>query len=249
KIFHKYVLGVYSLYERLLEKFPEILFESCSSGGARFDPGMLYYAPQTWTSDDTDAVERLKIQYGTSYVYPISSMGAHVSKSPNLQVGRMTPVETRGNVAMFGTFGYEMDLDLLSENEKEVIVRQVAFVKKHRKLIANGLFYRLKSPFDKNVASWIIVSDDQTEALAAYYQILKIPNGPFRRLSLAGLKEDRKYCVNGDKEHLYYGDELMYVGLMIDDAYLCDNGGDFCSAVFEIEQVWEEKAAGKTVFN
>ena len=103
KVYHQYILGVYSLYERLIKKFPKILFESCASGGARFDPGMLYYAPQAWTSDDTDAMERVKIQYGTSYVYPLSSMGSHVSEVPNQQVGRVTSLTTRANVALFGT--------------------------------------------------------------------------------------------------------------------------------------------------
>jgi len=131
-VYHKYILGVYSLYEKLLAKHPDVLFESCSSGGARFDPGMLYYAPQAWTSDDTDAYERIKIQYGTSYVYPISSMGAHVSSVPNQQVGRVTPLKTRGNVAMFGAFGYEMDLSKLSEDEKIIVRLQVEFFKKQR---------------------------------------------------------------------------------------------------------------------
>ena len=121
KTMHKYILGVYELYTRLTERFPDILFESCASGGARFDPGMLYFAPQTWTSDDTDAIERLKIQYGTSLVYPLSSMGSHVSAIPNHQTFRNTPLETRANVAYFGTFGYELDVNSLSDEEKEII--------------------------------------------------------------------------------------------------------------------------------
>lgn len=129
RVYHQYILGVYSLYERLIEKFPEILFESCSSGGARFDPGMLYYAPQTWTSDDTDAMERIKIQYGTSYVYPLSSMGTHVSEVPNQQVGRITSLSTRANTAMFGTFGYELDLGRMTDSEKEAIRKQIAYAK------------------------------------------------------------------------------------------------------------------------
>lgn len=121
KVFHRYILGVYRMYERLTSEFPHVLFESCASGGARFDPGMLYYAPQVWTSDDTDAMERVKIQYGTSYVYPLSSMGSHVSAVPNQQVGRTTPLETRANVAFFGTFGYELDLNHLSEGERQMV--------------------------------------------------------------------------------------------------------------------------------
>ena len=129
EVFHRYILGVYDLYERLINKHPYILFESCASGGGRFDPGMLYYAPQCWTSDDSDAIERIKIQYGTSYVYPISSMGAHVSITPNHQLFRNTSLETRGNVAYFGAFGYELDLTKLTKEEHEIIKKQVEFVK------------------------------------------------------------------------------------------------------------------------
>jgi len=235
-VFHEYILGVYSLYERLIEKFPDILFESCSSGGARFDPGMLYYAPQAWTSDDTDAVERLKIQYGTSYVYPLSSMGAHVSKVPNLQVGRTTPIETRGNVAQFGVFGYELNLNLLSEEEKTIVGKQVAFAKEHRELLHQGLFYRINSPFEE-VGSWMVVSEDREKAIAAYYKLLSIPNEPWRRLYLKGLDKDKKYVINNDNSRVYYGDELMNAGMVIHKEDLCAGGGDFTSAVYFIKAV------------
>lgn len=162
KVFHLYILGVYDLYERLTSKFPHILFESCSSGGARFDPGLLYYAPQTWTSDDTDAVERLKIQYGTSFVYPVSSMGAHVSEVPNQQLGRITPIDTRANVAYFGAFGYELDLNELTDVEQERVRQQVAFAKEYRALIQKGKFHRLLSPFGHNVTAWMVVSQEKT---------------------------------------------------------------------------------------
>ena len=142
KVCHKYILGVYELYERLTSRFPHVLFESCASGGARFDPGMLYYAPQGWTSDDTDAIERLKIQYGTSMVYPVSCMGSHVSASPNHQTNRVTPLETRADVAYFGTFGYELDLLKLGEEDKAEIRRQIAFMKEKRDLIQKGTFYQ-----------------------------------------------------------------------------------------------------------
>lgn len=161
KVCHKYILGVYELYERLTSRFPHVLFESCASGGARFDPGMLYYAPQGWTSDDTDAIERLKIQYGTSMVYPVSCMGSHVSASPNHQTNRVTPIETRADVAYFGTFGYELDLLKLGEEDKAEIRRQIAFMKEKRDLIQKGTFYRLKSPFEGNETAWMIVSEDQ----------------------------------------------------------------------------------------
>lgn len=233
KVFHQYILGVYQLYERLIKKFPSILFESCSSGGARFDPGMLYYAPQTWTSDDTDAIERLKIQYGTSIVYPLSSMGSHVSASPNMQVGRKTSLETRGNVAYFGTFGYELDLSELSKEEKETIQEQVKFHKEHRELIQNGLFYRISSPFDQNIASWIVVSENREEALAAYYQVLNSTNEGWKRFRLTGLDNNKRYMINGNEQRLYYGDELMQVGLVIDDDQF---EWDFESMLFYIKE-------------
>ncbi|MDA3846223.1 MAG: alpha-galactosidase [Vallitaleaceae bacterium] len=237
KVFHKYVLGVYDLYERLISKHPSILFESCSSGGARFDPGILFYAPQTWTSDNTDAIERLKIQYGTSFVYPLSSMGAHISRSPNLQMGRTTPIETRGNVAIFGAFGFELDLSLLNTSEIEIIRDQIKKVKQHRKLIINGTFYRLESPFTDDRASWIVVSEDRTKALAGYYQILKMSNGYYKRLALQGLDPKKQYSVNGNSDRCFYGDELMYVGLLFDEKDLCESGGDFTSELFYFEQI------------
>ena len=231
-IFHKYILGVYSLYERLIEKFPYILFESCASGGARFDPGMLYYAPQTWTSDDTDAIERLKIQYGTSYAYPVSSMGAHVSAVPNQQVGRITSLSTRANVAMFGAFGYELDLNELSDEEQKVVKDQVAFMKKHRKLLQYGKFYRLCNPFTGNAASWIVVSDDKKEAILGYYRILGVPNKSWDRVYLKGLDEDLLYCINEDSRKSYYGNELMNAGMMLDHTGERESNLDFTSELY-----------------
>ena len=235
KVYHEYILGVYDLYERLIRKYPDVLFESCSSGGARFDPGMLYYAPQTWTSDDTDAYERVKIQYGTSYVYPISCMGAHVSSVPNQQVGRTTPLKTRGNVAMFGAFGYEMDLNTLSDSDKEIVKEQVHFFKEHRKLFQYGRFYRLQNPFEQNDAAWMSVDSDKNEAIVGFYRKLGIPNGPWERLYLQGLAEDKEYVINDDETQSYYGSELMNAGLVIHQEDLCDGGGDFCSALYHIK--------------
>jgi len=216
KVCHKYILGVYELYERLTSRFPHVLFESCASGGARFDPGMLYYAPQGWTSDDTDAIERLKIQYGTSMVYPVSCMGSHVSASPNHQTNRVTPLETRADVAYFGTFGYELDLLKLGEEDKAEIRRQIAFMKEKRDLIQKGTFYRLKSPFEGNETAWMIVSEDQKKALVGYYRVMQPVNVGFKRLKLKGLKEDTCYKVSG---YAYdcYGDELMNLGLITSD--------------------------------
>ena len=242
KVCHKYILGVYELYERLTSRFPHVLFESCASGGARFDPGMLYYAPQGWTSDDTDAIERLKIQYGTSMVYPVSCMGSHVSASPNHQTNRVTPLETRADVAYFGTFGYELDLLKLGEEDKAEIRRQIAFMKKKRDLIQKGTFYRLKSPFEGNETAWMIVSEDQKKALVGYYRVMQPVNVGFKRLKLKGLKEDTCYKVSG---YAYdcYGDELMQVGMILSDSASgvwkkgVNDKGDFQAEVFEIVAV------------
>ena len=236
EVYHKYILGVYSLYERLIEKFPEILFESCSSGGARFDPGMLYYAPQAWTSDDTDAMERIKIQYGTSFVYPLSSIGSHVSEVPNQQVGRITSLSTRANVALFGTFGYELDLDQLTDSEKADICKQIDYAKKHRELIQNGVFYRLSSPFKNNESAWMVVSEDQKEALMGYYSMLGVPNEPWKRLYMKGLNPQFTYQIDSDSRE-YGGDELINVGMVIDRNSLSPANGDFASKVYYLHSL------------
>ena len=216
KVMHEYILGVYSLYERLTKKFPEVLFESCASGGARFDPGMLYYAPQGWISDNTDAVERLKIQYGTSLVYPLSSMGSHVSASPNHQMGRNTSIDMRADVAYFGTFGYELDLNQISEEEQEKVKEQICFMKAHRRFIQTGRFFRLKSPFEGNEAAWMVVAPDKRYAVVGYYRILQPVNIGYHRLYLQGLDKDVVYLIEG-REGEYYGDELMFVGMRLGD--------------------------------
>ena len=231
KMMHRYILGVYDLYTRLTEEFPEILFESCASGGARFDPAMLFFAPQTWTSDDTDASERAKIQYGTSYVYPLVSMGSHVSAVPNHQLLRITPLSTRANMAYFGTFGYELDLNLLSEEEMAQVKEQVAFMKKYRRLIqVEGDFYRLLSPFKGNETAWIVVSPDKNQAVAAFYQKLNKINASWLRFRLEGLDKDTLYEVKcNDTVYRAYGDELMYAGIPVDRELLNKEGGDFAS--------------------
>lgn len=218
EFFHRYILGVYALYERLIEKYPELLIESCAGGGGRFDPALLYYAPQTWTSDDTDAVERLKIQYGASMVYPLSAIGSHVSEVPNHQVARNTPLSMRGDVAYFGTFGYELDITKLSIKEQNKISKQIATFKKHRSLIHGGTFYRLKSPFEHNETAWMVVSKDQKEALVGYYQVLAKPNPSYERLILKGLQKEVLYSING--KGLRYGDDLMNVGLLFGGNYI-----------------------------
>lgn len=244
-VMHKYILGVYDLYTRLTTEFPEILFESCASGGARFDPAMLYFAPQTWTSDDTDASERVKIQYGTSMVYPVVSMGSHVSAVPNHQLLRTTPLETRGNVAYFGTFGYELDLNLLSDEEIEMVKKQITFMKQYRDLIqVEGDFYRMLSPFAGNDAAWMVVSRDQTEAIAGFYQRLNKINASWLRLRLQGLSEDSLYEVSRNvlgetKFYQAYGSELMYAGIPIDREELNEKGGDFASLLYVLKKIEE----------
>ncbi len=213
EFFHRYILGVYSLYEKLIEKFPDILFESCASGGARFDAGMLYYAPQAWASDDTDAIERLHIQYGTSMVYPISSIGSHVAAVPNHQLLRTTDIETRANVAYFGTFGYELNVNEISEEEAEKVKAQIDFFKKYRDVISNGDFYRLQSG---NIYSWMVVSKDQKTAILGYYKILATPNPSLKKIKLVGMNQELDYSCNGKN---YYGDELMNVGYIVNTEF------------------------------
>ena len=220
EIFHRYILGVYELYDRLNREFPQILFESCASGGGRFDPGLLYYAPQCWTSDDSDGLERQKIQYGTSYVYPISSMGAHVSITPNHQLNRITPLKTRGYVAAFGAFGYELDLARLTPEEREIVREQIRFVKKYRKLIHTGTFYRLLSPFEGNFTAWMVVSQDRRQAIVAYFKTLNDVNREYRRLRLKGLDQSLIYHMSeeGKGQREFYGSELMNIGIITTDA-------------------------------
>ncbi len=235
---HRHILGLYRILAELTTRFPEILFESCASGGGRFDPGMLYYMPQTWTSDNTDAVERLKIQYGTSIVYPLSSMGAHVSAVPNHQTGRVTSLDMRGDVAMFGNFGYELDLTELSDVEQEKIKEQVAEYKELRKLVQQGEFYRLLSPFAGNETAWMVVAEDKSKAYVAYYKVLAEPNPGFYSLKLQGLDPKADYKLIGE-EKVYGGDQLIYAGLKLPELF---NGidhskiqGDFRSYVWKLE--------------
>jgi len=231
EIAHRYVLGLYELLERLTADFPHILFESCSSGGGRFDPGMLYYMPQTWTSDNTDAVERLKIQYGTSLVYPVSSIGAHVSAVPNHQVGRFTPLAMRGDVAMSGNFGYELDLTKFTDDEKIEVKRQVAMYKEIRSLVQQGDLYRLLSPFEGNEASWMFVSEDRSEALLFYFRVLAVPMPAPTVLRLRGLNPDYDYVVDGEGAPLG-GDRLMHAGLLVPNLK-----GDYASRPFRLRAV------------
>jgi alpha-galactosidase len=228
---HRYILGLYRVLDEITSRFPEVLFESCAGGGGRFDPGMLYYMPQTWTSDDTDAVERLKIQYGTSMVYPASSMGAHVSAVPNHQVERSTSLKMRYDVASFGNLGYELDITELNEKEMEAVKKQVNNYKEIRELVQFGDFYRLRSPFAGNFTAWSYLSQDQEEVLAGFYQVLATPNPKEETLKLKGLDPDRDYKELNSGE-IYGGDELMNFGIKV--PYLKE---DFSSRVWRFRQI------------
>ena len=214
EITHRYVLGLYYIMDVLTSEFSEILFESCSSGGGRFDPGMLYYMPQTWCSDNTDAVCRMKIQYATSLTYPPITMGAHVSVVPNQQTGRVSPLATRGYVAMSGNFGYELDLGNLKDEELEYVKEQIQCYKMIRPVIQHGDFYRIRNPFNENLAAWNFVSQDQKRAVAFFFEILSQPAAPVRILKLKGLHPDKLYR-RYDNGEIYSGDELMYCGISI----------------------------------
>ncbi|WP_408070860.1 alpha-galactosidase [Butyrivibrio sp. JL13D10] len=235
-VYHKYIMGVYDLYERLIKAFPDILFESCASGGSRFDAGILYYAPQAWCSDDTDAHERIKIQYGTSYGYPVSMVGAHVSASPNLQTGRNIRIDERAAIACFGTFGYELDLNEISDEEFDMVKEQIKFMKEYRSLFQYGSLYRLESPFKKNISAWMVVSKDKETSIVAIYKNLKTPNVGQIRIRLKGLDPDGVYKINDQKEA--YGDILMEGGVQYpegDNEWFFDDG-DFSSRIYVLKK-------------
>lgn len=233
-IYHKYVLGVYDLYEKLQKAFPNILFESCSSGGNRFDAGMLYYAPQAWCSDNTDAIDRILIQYGSSFVYPLSSIGSHVSAVPNQQTGRNVSIDTRANVAYFGTFGYELDLNEISDEEFETVKEQIQFMKDNRELLQFGDFYRLKAPYNSETCAWMVVSKDKKKAIAGVYCMRSRVNALPGFVKLAGLDPNGCYLID-NKE--YYGDELMNLGLSLCELNRVglDVSRDFSSATVMLE--------------
>ena len=211
EVYHRCVLGVYEMLERLRTDFPHILIEGCCGGGGRFDGGMLYYTPQIWCSDNTDAIDRLRIQYGTSFCYPVCTMGAHVSAVPNEQNGRITPLETRGITAMSGAFGYELDLSKCTPEEKEGIRRQIETYKKRWKLLHQGDYYRLTDPFrDGPYTAWEQVSPDRREALVSVVAGSTRAAQPFRLLKLKGLDPAARYRVNGGD--CWDGGALMHAG-------------------------------------
>ena len=214
EISHRYVLGLYELLERLTSEFPDVLFEGCSGGGGRFDAGMLYYCPQIWCSDDTDAYERTKIQYGTSFFYPVSAVGSHVSAVPNHQTGRITPIETRAVTAMAGSFGYELDLNTLSDSEKQEVREQITRFKKYGRLIHNGLYYRLSDPMNDKFAVWEFVSEDKKEVLVNGVIFRTEPNRTQYLIKLRGLLPDADYRLD-DSGGVYKGSALMNGGILL----------------------------------
>ena len=223
ELYHRYVLGVYELQERLITEFPHLLLENCSGGGARFDPGMLYYSPQIWCSDDTDAIERLKIQEGTARIYPLSAMGAHISDCPNHTVGRVTPFETRGYVALAGTFGYELDITKIAKEDQEMIPQQVAMYHKYNDLVREGDYYRIASYAEnREYDCYMVVSKDQKEALVTFVQVLNRPNCHSRNICLKGLNPDYNYVIEDADDCIYGGDLLMNAGLLVQNPW-----GDF----------------------
>lgn len=215
---HRYVLGLYEVLEAMLDRYPDILLEGCSGGGGRFDAGMLYYAPQIWCSDNTDAIERLRIQYGTSFGYPMSSVSAHVSVCPNHQNGRVTPFKTRGICAMQGTFGYELDLSKMTEEEKVLAREQVMTFKKHYRLFQFGDYYRLTSPFENHdFTAWEYADKNKTEAYVGVVFTDLHGNPAPNVLHLNGLEPGYCYQLYKDNDYIgeYTGAALMHGGIVL----------------------------------
>ena len=228
---HRYVLGLYELLEKLTSEFPDVLFEGCSGGGGRFDARMMYYCPQIWCSDDTDAHERTFIQYGTSFFYPTSTVGSHVSAVPNHQTGRITSIETRGVVAMAGSFGYELDLNQLSEEEKTVVAKQVTHYKEYQSLIYNGDYYRLANPFEDGMSAWSWISEDKKTILVQGVLFRAKPNVLRKTLRLMGLEAKKNYKIAGTEE-VYTGVALMSGGVLLQRAV-----GDDVSFEIVLEEI------------
>lgn len=211
---YDYVLGVYDFLEKLTNRYPDILIEGCSGGGGRFDAGMLYYTPQIWCSDNTDAINRTRIQYGTSFFYPVAAMGSHVSAVPNHQTGRVTSMHTRGVAAMSGTFGYELNPALLNAKEKAEIRAQLAQYREYQELIREGDYYRLSNPFQDNFAAWMVVSDDRSKALVSVIRLTAEANLPAAYVTLKGMEEDSFYREKTTGK-VYPGAALMEAGILL----------------------------------
>ncbi len=222
ELLHRQVLALYEMQDRLTREFPNLLLENCSGGGARFDSGMLYYSPQIWCSDDTDAVERLSIQAGTALIYPLSTMGAHVADCPNHMVGRVTPFATRGYVALAGTFGYELDVTKIPEADRNMIPQQVAMYHQYNDLVRQGDYYRIAHYAENHYYDcYEVVAKDKSEALITYIQVLNRPNFHSRRIHIPGLDPDKTYVIENTEDWpeieqtQYRGDALHYAGINI----------------------------------
>ena len=229
EFWHRYTLGFYDLAERLTEAFPNVFFEGCAGGGGRFDGGALYYFPQIWTSDDTDGLERTKIQWGTSMCYPVSSMSCHVSACPNHQTQRTTPFATRGAVASLGATGYELDLTKLSEEEKAQVREQIENYKQIDELVLKGDLYRLSDPFQSNYFCEMLVSKDKSKAYVVGERFRGDPCDHDRVLKLCGLDEGKTYTIR-ELNVTASGAALMGVGLF------CPRLPDCGSWVWHIEE-------------
>ncbi len=228
EVFHRYVLGLYRVMDEVILKHPEVLYCGCCGGGGRFDPAMLYYEPQIWCSDNSDAKARLKIQYGTSFAYPVNTLEAHVSVCPNHQTGRTTPLATRGIVAMDGIMGYELDSRKLSKEEKAVCRDQIRFYKRNYKVIAEGDYYRLSSPYENPYyTAWQHVSKDRKRSLVSLVMTDCEGNDAQRYLKLKGLDENAFYRIEGWKGR-YSGALLMNAGIPISASLGEYEGVQFC---------------------
>ncbi len=215
EVFHRYMLGLYDMMERMVQRYPNLLFENCSGGGGRFDAGMLYYSPQIWCSDNTDAIDRLMIQYGTSFGYPLSSMGAHVSVCPNHQTGRTVRLETRGIVASAGTFGFELNLAHMTEEEKEISSQMIRHYKEQEHLVQTGDYYRLTDPFTNHeYVMWEFVAKDKSEAIVQGVVLKGESNPRIHLIYIKGLDPAAKYLEKGSGR-IFTGAALMKAGLPI----------------------------------
>ena len=232
EVYHRYVLGVYDMMERLVQRYPDLLFENCSGGGGRFDAGMLYYSPQIWCSDNTDAIDRLRIQYGTSFGYPVSTMGSHVSVCPNHQTGRSTPLRTRGIVAGSGTFGFELNLAEMTQEEKEIAKEMICEYKETEHLVQTGDYFRLSDPFhNEDYVIWEIISKDKSEAIVHGVRLKNEGNPRIHLIYLRGLVADAKYR-DMETGMIYTGAALMKAGIPLPVQL-----GDYTPVKFHFERL------------
>jgi alpha-galactosidase len=231
KVLYDYMIGLYDLLEKINQRYPNLLIEGCSGGGGRFDAGMLYYTPQIWCSDNTDAVDRLAIQYGTSFAYPACTVGSHVSACPNHQTGRITPIATRGVVASSGVLGYELDLNKLSEQEKESVRKQIITYRKDAPLIMNGLYYRLSNPKADNFCAWEYVSENGDKAIVSVVTTEIHGNMPILYVNPRGLTPD-KFYKNIETGKIFPANALMDFGFPLPQDF-----GEYNSYVYHFERI------------